>query len=315
MKAIYYDGALSIKDIPAPEPGPGEALVRVSMAGICGTDMEILKGYMNFKGVPGHEFVGVVSECEDQDWMGKRVAGEINLGCGCCEYCRQGLQRHCPDRTVLGILKKDGAFAEYLTLPCSNLHVIPDEIPDEEAVFTEPVAAATEILEQIYITASSRIAVLGDGRLGLIISQVLRTTGCDLLVVGQSSHKLDILRQKGINVKTDTEEIKEQFDIVVEATGSPKGFEKALDLLRPRGKLVLKSTYHQPIRVYCARWVIDEIEIVGSRCGRFEPALKLLREKKIDVTGLISKTFLFEEGLKAFEYAEQPEAIKVLLQM
>ena len=314
MKALFYDGEPKLlPDYPSPKPLPGEALIRLSLAGICNTDLEIAKGYMGFQGVLGHEFVGIVEAAEEEGWLGKRVVGEINCYCGECLLCRRGLFTHCPERTTLGIWGRDGAFAEYLTLPLANLHLVPEEIPDEDAVFVEPLAAALEILEQIEVKPKDKVLVLGDGKLGLLVAQVLALQGCDLLVVGHHAHKLEILKRLGIATHLGEGSWERSFDIVVDCTGTPEGFAQALDLLRPRGTLVLKSTYHGEAEVDLSRLVVDEVTLVGSRCGPFIPALELLRKGQVDVASLISATLPLDEGVRAFQLARKRETVKVLL--
>ncbi len=316
MRAIVFDGGLSFRhDYPKPASGPDTALVRVSYAGICSTDLEILKGYMGFTGVPGHEFSGVVEDCGVKGLIGKRVTGEINIGCGGCAWCVGGLANHCPNRGVLGILKKDGAFADYLTLPVKNLHLIPEEIADEEAVFVEPVAAAFEILEEVEITADKRVCVLGDGKLGLIAAEVLKLTGCALTLAGRHREKLAIVEKMGIRVTDSTDKLARGFDVVVDCTGSAGGLGEALALVRPRGTVVLKTTVSKWEGVDLNRVVIDEITLVGSRCGPFVPAIKAMAEGAVKVRPLISKVFPLEEGVEALEYASNRGALKVLLKM
>lgn len=313
MKALVFDGNLRFQQKQIPEPDKGEALIKVRIAGICHTDVEITKGYMGFRGVLGHEFVGEAAESDQSDWVGKRVVGEISIGCGGCEDCLKGLDRHCSRRRVLGIDGKDGVFAEYLTLPVKNLVAVPDSVSDEEAVFVEPLASACEILEQVHIEPSHRVAVIGDGKLGQLIVRVLRTTGCRLTVIGRVEQKLKCLESLGVlTVKVDVP-LDEKFDMVVEASGSPSGFSRALELVKPRGVFVLKSTTHEDIRFNPARIVIDEVHLVGSRCGRFEPAVRLLERRLVEVKSLISHIFPFERALEAFKAAQDPEILKVLL--
>lgn len=314
MKALLYDGEVRfLSDYPRPQPPPGEALIRVSLAGICNTDLEIVQGYLGFQGVLGHEFVGIVEEAEDEGWLEKRVVGEINCYCGECSFCRKGLFTHCPERTTLGIWGRDGAFAEYLTLPLANLHPVPEEIPDEDAVFLEPLAAALEIVEQVQVKPTDRVVVLGDGKLGLLVAQALALQGCDLLALGHHTHKLEILRRLGIATHLGESPLKRSADIVVDCTGSPEGFAQTLALLRPRGTLVLKSTYHGQAEVDLSHLVIDEVTLVGSRCGPFAPALELLRRGVVEVAPLISANLPLEEGVSAFQVAEKGETLKVLL--
>ncbi len=317
MKCLYFDGALTLREVERPRPAPDEALVKVTLAGICGTDREILKGYSQFRGIPGHEFVGRVVECESKDWLGRRVVGEINLACGHCAWCARGLGRHCPNRTVLGIVGREGCFAEHLTLPIRNLHAVPDEIPDEVAVFTEPLAAAAEILEQMSIGRGTSVAVLGDGRLGLLVAQVLNQAGAQITLVGHHGWKLDLARSWGLKtLSADEEELTpSSFPVVVEATGSPRGLPEALRLVEPRGTVVMKSTFHEAAFFETSKLVVDEITLLGSRCGNFAAALKMLREGHIKVQRLISKVFPLEEGLEAFQYLDQTACLKVLLKM
>jgi len=314
MKALLYDGELKLlPEYPRSKPALREALIRVSLAGICNTDLEIAQGYMGFQGVLGHEFVGIVEAAEEEGWLGKRVVGEINCYCGECPLCQRGLFTHCPERTTLGIWGRDGAFAEYLTLPLANLHLVPEEIPDEDAVFVEPLAAALELLEQIPVKPSDRVILLGDGKLGLLVAQVLALQGCDLLVVGHHAHKLEILSKRGIATHLGEGSLEGSFDIVVDCTGNPEGFAQAWALLRPRGTLVLKSTYHGEAEVDLSRLVIDEITLIGSRCGPFGPALELLGRGLVDVASLISATLPLDEGIRAFQLAGKGETLKVLL--
>jgi alcohol dehydrogenase len=316
MKALVFDNELRIEDQPKPVAGGRECLVRVLKAGICSTDLEITKGYFGFTGVLGHEFVGVVEAAPTTSLVGQRVVGEINVACQACEYCRKGLQRHCPERTVLGILRRDGVFREFLTLPEENLHAVPDGISDEDAVFTEPIAAACEILDQVSIGPEHHVAVLGDGKLGLLIAMVLSRTGCQLTLVGKHPAKMDVV--KDYTLQRVAVEIAlglaRSFDVVVEATGSPQGWDLALRLVNPRGTVVLKSTFHGEIAFNPAPIVVDEITVVGSRCGRFEAALSLLGKKTIQPLRLLQHTLPLQQGLKAFELARQPGVLKVLLE-
>jgi 2-desacetyl-2-hydroxyethyl bacteriochlorophyllide A dehydrogenase len=316
MKCLYYDGQLALREVERPRPAPGEALIEVLLAGICGTDREILKGYSQFRGIPGHEFVGRVVECAEERWQGRRVVGEINITCGHCAWCARGLGRHCPSRTVLGIVNRDGCFAEFLTLPVRNLHAIPEEIPDEIAVFTEPVAAAAEILEQMRIEAGTRAAVLGDGRLGLLVAQVLKSAGARVTVIGHHAWKLDLARASGLSVLSADEEealAPGSFPVVVDATGSPRGLPDALRLVEPRGTVVMKSTFHEAAFFDTSKLVVDEVTLLGSRCGDFTAALKLIREGQVTVRHLVSRVFPLDAGLEAFQYLEQTACLKVLL--
>jgi threonine dehydrogenase-like Zn-dependent dehydrogenase len=315
MRAVHFDQELRCIDIAAPSFTGDETLIRLLKAGICNTDLEITRGYFGFRGVLGHEFVGVVEASKNSSLVGKRVVGEINAACGRCAYCRKQLQRHCPNRTVLGILNRDGAFREFLTLPEENLHRVPDSISDDEAVFTEPLAAACEILDQIQITPSDRVAILGDGKLGLLIAMVLGHSGCDLNLVGRHHAKLKLAESYGVKcVGPEVTPKPRNFDIVIEATGSPSGWEQALQLIKPRGRLVLKSTFHEQVAFNPAPLVVDEITVIGSRCGRFEPALNLLQANKVQPTRLIQHALPLARALQAFDLARKPGVLKVLLQ-
>ena len=298
----------------------GEALVRVTVAGVCNTDLEIVRGYAGFEGTLGHEFVGVAESAPGApELVGRRVVGEINAGCGRCQLCRAGDARHCPERTVLGIHGRDGAFAEYLQLPSSNLLPVPEEVTDERAVFTEPLAAACGILERVAVELETRVVVVGDGKLGLLCAQVLKTlTGAGVTLVGRHESKLEIARGRGVRVVKADEipaSFERAFDVAVEASGSPEGFETAQRLLRPRGTLVLKSTYHGTLELNAAPVVVDEISVVGSRCGRFPVALELLRRGAVDVDSLAAEEFPLAEGVRAVERAAEPGVLKVLLRM
>ena len=297
MQALVFEkGRAAVREVRAPVARPGFARVRVLYSGICNTDLELRRGYHGFSGIPGHEFVGAVDGPAGSPWLGKRVVGEINLGCGRCGWCRRGLSRHCPKRTVLGIRGHAGAHAEFLTLPETNLREVPPEIPDREAVFVEPLAAACEILDQIEVTGKTRAAVLGVGKLGALAAAVLEQAGASVARLGRSS------RGKSAS-----------FDLVVEATGSPEGMPRALALVRPRGTIVWKSTHHAPARFDAAPLVVNEVTVVGSRCGRFEPALELLRARRVDVRPLLSAEFPLSRAPRALAEAAKPGVRKVLL--
>jgi threonine dehydrogenase-like Zn-dependent dehydrogenase len=305
---------LAIKNLKKPDRAD-EALVRVLLSGICNTDLEIARGYAGFNGTIGHEFVGVVEHSTDRKLIGKRVVGEINAGCGKCPLCRAGDPRHCPSRTTLGIVGRDGAHAEFLQLPNQNLFPVPKNVPDERAVFTEPLAAACGILERVSIASSDRVAVIGDGKLGLLCAQVVALTGARLLMIGKHASKLEIAERRGIETATpeDAAKLARQFDVVVEVSGAAAGFGLALELLRPRGQLVLKSTFHGKTELDAARIVVDEISIVGSRCGRFTPALDLLKRSAVDVDSLISEEYPLAKGVHAMRRAAARGVLKVLL--
>jgi len=302
-------------DLATPEPPPAEALIRVSVAGICNTDLELTRGYYPYAGVPGHEFVGRVEAAPGaESWEGRRVVGEINAACGGCEACAQDRRTHCERRTVLGIAARNGAFAEHLVLPLANLHAVPDHLPDDLATFTEPLAAALEIQEQISLGPEDRVLVIGDGKLGNLVAQTLALTGCRLLAVGRHQSKLELLRARGIRTGSPAEVTAGRADIVVECTGNSEGFELARRALRPRGTLVLKSTYAGDTRINLASIVVDEITILGSRCGPFAKALDLLTRGEVDVRPLIHARYPLREGLAAFEYAARPGVMKVLIE-
>jgi alcohol dehydrogenase len=315
MRALYFDGRLQYQpDTPNPTPPPGEALVRTRLAGICNTDLEIVRGYMGFKGVLGHEFVGVVTRADDAPQLvGQRVVGEINAYCGQCSTCRRGDPTHCPNRTTLGIDRRDGTMADYFTLPVNLLYAVPPAVPDEWAVFAEPLAAACEITDRVPIRPTDRVVVLGDGKLGLLIAQVLQLTGCDLLAVGRHPEKLSILERRGIRTQIAEEGVMPGADVVVEATGSADGFAAARALARPRGILVLKSTFHAEVTLDLSMLVVDEVTLIGSRCGPFPSALRLLEQRLVDVESLIHETFSLDDGLVAFERAVAPGVLKVLV--
>ncbi len=319
MKAVIFDETLKyVEDYEKPTPKKGEALIKVTYGGVCNTDKEITKGYMGYKGILGHEFTGVVEEINDEDktFLGKRVVGEINLGCKNCEWCAKDLERHCPNRSTLGILAKDGCFAEYVTLPLSNLIEIPENVPDEQAVFVEPLAAGLEILEQMHIQPCQKVMVLGDGKLGLLTALALNACGLDVLIVGKHQNKLDIAKNQGVKTQLLSEfEQAPKFDVVVEATGSITGFETSVSCVKPRGTLVLKSTIAASKELNLAPIVINEITILGSRCGRFEPAMRLIASGKIDFSQMISKIYPIEQAVEAFDANNAKDTIKILLKI
>jgi threonine dehydrogenase-like Zn-dependent dehydrogenase len=318
MKALRVEKKkLAVKEVARPERGE-EALVRVHLSGICNTDLEIARGYAGFKGTIGHEFVGVVEESPGDKLLGQRVVGEINAGCGKCGLCAAGDPRHCASRTVLGIVGRDGAHAEFLRLPLTNLLPVPDMVVDEHAVFAEPLAAACGIMERVAIKPESRVAVIGDGKLGLLCAQAIALSGASVLLIGKHAEKLRIAERRGIETAAPkaVAKRKREFDVVVEASGSPSGFVGALELLRPRGTLVLKSTFQGPGKIDeidQARLVVDEITIMGSRCGRLQPALDLLKKGAIDIDSLISEEYPLAEGVHAMERAGKKGILKVFL--
>ena len=303
------------QSIPEPVPGLGEALIKVILAGICSTDLELVKGYYPFTGIPGHEFVGVViSSPSDAAWVGKRVVGEINIACGECRMCKTGFPRHCEHRKTLGIHDWNGAFAHYLVLPLENLHVVPVNLTDEQAVFTEPTAAAYEILEQIHLQPQDRVLVIGAGRLGQLVAQVLQTTGCDLEVVARHQKQKAVLDEKNIRTTSEGDLASKKYDFVIEATGSAEGYQLATRYVRPRGTIVMKSTYKGNVEVNFSKIVVDEVSLVGSRCGPFEPALQLLAEGRVDPKPLIEAIYPLNQGVQAFTHSGRAGTLKVLIQ-
>ena len=325
LAAIARRNQLVVLQKSLPRLRPGWALLRVRLAGICNTDVEILRGYHNFSGTLGHEFVGDVvrvANVKDRAWLGRRVAGEINLACAglgfrkLCGYCRRGIPTHCEWRRVLGIIAHDGAFAEFLALPIVNLHRVPDSVSDEAAVFTEPIAAACEIIEQVKVSAHREACVIGDGKLGQLIARVLRASGLRVVMIGKHADKLRLARAAGIETaKLSSRRARraDEFTLTVEATGSPSGLALAQRITRPRGTLVLKSTFHGAANVETWPIVVKELSVVGSRCGPFAPALALLRSGRVDPRPLIARTFLLKEAAEAIRYAQRPGVMKVLL--
>jgi|SRR5579883_2225553 len=331
MRALVFEhGRLRLeKRYPEPSPAEGEALIRVVQVGICNTDVEIVRGYLGFEGVVGHEFVGVVAEVSGDEqarerFAGRRVVGEINAACyrADCAYCQQGMASHCPRRTTLGIGGRDGAFADFLTLPVQNLHLVPDEVSDEEAVFVEPLAANFEMLEQVHVRPTDRVVVLGDGKMGQLAAQVLALNGCEVTMLGRHEEKLALARRHGVlteRVDVGDENVwsrgDERADLAVECTGSEAGLAMALRLVRPRGTIILKSTVAARSSLHLAPIVIDEIRVQGSRCGPFAPALRALSQQRVDVRSLISDRYTLDEALAAFERAVQPGVLKVLVRI
>ncbi len=314
MRALVWDGSSArVVDHPEPSAGDEMALVRVHLAGVCNTDLEITKGYMGFRGVLGHELVGTV-EAGPRDWRGKRVVCEINFACRECAICLSGLPRHCPERRVMGILDADGAFAEQIGVPVANLHAVPDGVSDETAVFAEPLAAAFEILDQVSVLPDTDCIVLGDGKLGLLVAQVLHGAGARVLAVGRHPEKLALLERRGIETQELSTWQPRRADLVVEATGRPEGFRLGVETTRPRGTLVLKSTLAESAPLDLAPLVIDEISVVGSRCGPFPPALRALETDRVSVEPLICARVPLREADEGLRLAARPGTLKVLIE-
>ncbi|MCX6305190.1 MAG: alcohol dehydrogenase catalytic domain-containing protein [Bacteroidetes bacterium] len=313
MKALFFDGSLAVKEVPVPEPKEHEVLVRILYSAICNTDLEILKGYMGFHGIPGHEFVGEVVT-PGRKLSGRMVVGEINCPCGDCYLCNTGRRTHCPDRSVLGIFNRNGAFADYLVLPEENLHSIPDNLAQTSAVFTEPLAAAVEIFQQVHIRPAQKVFIFGAGKLGLLIAQVFRLNGCNYQVLSRSETSAGKAESMGINAALiSTLNDTDKAEVCVDCTGSPEGITIALAHLYPRGKLVLKTTVANPDMIDLNQVVINEVEIIGSRCGPFAPALRLLASGLVDPRPIITATYDFGDILQAFEFAAKPGVLKVLI--
>lgn len=325
MKALRFDGErVALENVPLPERG-GEALVRVLAVGVCNTDLEIVRGYAGFRGTLGHEFVGVVERAGDgpADLVGARVVGEINCGCGRCRLCAAGDARHCAERTVLGIIGRDGAMAEYVSLPATNLLRVPDSVPTEHAVFVEPLAAAFEIIDQVSISSGDRVALVGDGKLGQLIGRVLLRTGASLTVFGRHESKLARLAREGADTMTTVvatdrtgavrDSLRGAFDVVVEASGSGPGLAFAQQLVRPRGTIVLKSTIEGRVQFDATSLIVNEVTLVGSRCGRFEPALAMLERGEVSVDDLISRRMKLTDGPAVIEAAGEPGVLKVVV--
>jgi alcohol dehydrogenase len=315
MLAVHLEnGAVTTRDIPLPQRPEGFALLRLLVGGICNTDLELQRGYYQFAGTPGHEFVAEVVEADTPSLIGQRVVGEINLACAHCEWCRKGLGRHCPNRTVLGIVKHPGALAEFLTLPERNLHVLPTGIPLERAVFTEPLAAACEILDQVSIPPGETVAVLGDGKLGLLVAMVLNAHGAKVHQFGRHAEKLRIAAATGVATELAGGTLPTaEYDWVVDSTGNPEGLRAAAAMTRPRGAVILKSTVHGAVEIDTAPVIVNEITLIGSRCGRFEAALPLLGDRRIRLEEMIADRFPLQDAPKAFERAAQPGVLKVLV--
>jgi alcohol dehydrogenase len=315
MLSVHLEsGRVEVRQMPLPRVPEGFARIRLLVAGICSTDLELQRGYYGFSGTPGHEFVGEVVASEDPAWLGRRVAGEINLACGKCEWCARGLGRHCPTRRVLGIVNHPGAFREFLTLPLHNLHAVPKSISNEAAVFIEPVAAACEILDQVKIPNGDAVAVLGDGKLGLLVAQVLQAHGARVHLLGRHREKMRLVEKAGVTTERTPRKLPDRaYRWVVDATGSPEGLRAAVTMCEPRGTVIMKSTVHGLVSIDTAPAIVNEVTLVGSRCGRFEPALRLLASKKIDVAGLIADEFPLDRAPEGFARAATKGVLKVLL--
>ena len=315
MLAVHLEsGRVTLRRQPLPRVPEGFARIRLLAGGICSTDLELQRGYYGFSGTPGHEFVGEVTEAADKSWIGTRVAGEINLACGTCNWCKRGLGRHCPTRTVLGIVKHPGAFREFLTLPLHNLHKVPDSIPTEQAVFIEPVAAACEILDQVKIPKGSPVAVLGDGKLGLLVSQVLQANGAKVHLYGKHRDKMRLVEPAGVTTEILPKKLPvAEWQFVVDATGSSAGLKAAVSMCVPRGTVIMKSTVHGLVSIDTAPAIVNEITLVGSRCGRFEAALPLLASGEVKVESMISEEYPLDRAPKAFAHAAKHGVLKVLL--
>lgn len=316
MRALHWNGQRLTVDsaYPLPRLEAATALVRVRLAGLCATDLQIFQGYMGFQGVPGHEFVGEVC-VGPPALLGRRVVGEINFACGHCETCARNLGRHCPQRRVMGILQADGSFADYLAVPVANLHLVPDRVSDEEAVFTEPLAAACAILEQVALQPTDIVVVFGDGKLGMLCAQVLQSTGAQVRVVGKHAHKLAWLETLGLATTLLHDWRPTIADVVVDATGSTTGLQLGMETVRPRGTLVLKSTVAAAHAVSLAPLVINEVTVIGSRCGLFPPALQALEQRRVTVTPLITQEYPLTAGVEAVAHAARPGVGKILLRM
>ncbi len=316
MKALWFQDHLEVRDIPAPKRLKGDVLIRVTRAGICNTDLEITRGYVpGFRGVPGHEFIGIIEEADDTSLIGKRATAEINCSCGACDFCQSGLGRHCPHRTVIGIVNRQGAFAEYIAVPVSHVVLLPDSVPDTQAIFIEPLAAALEILSQVPIDPVSRVLLLGDGKLAQLIARVLCSTGCSPTVVGKHAGKLDLLRGLPLTPVLLSDFAVSPHDVVIEATGNSTALELGLACTRPRGTLVLKSTYAAPFSFNPSSIVVNEITLVGSRCGLFTNALEFLATNRPQLESLITASYPLHRGPQAFQRSSDSQVMKVILEM
>ncbi|MHB8069760.1 MAG: MDR/zinc-dependent alcohol dehydrogenase-like family protein [Desulfobaccales bacterium] len=315
MRALYYgdNQQAALKELPPPEPQPGEVLIRVTLAGICGTDLQVLRGYHGFQGIMGHEFVGVVAGPPNSSWLGRRVVGEINVSCGACDLCRRGLPRHCRRRQVIGLQGRDGAFANYLTLPAANLLAVPAQVEDEAAVFAEPLAAALAVPEILPLPLKSPALVVGDGRLGLLLAWSLARTEVEVHLVGHHAAHLALAQPYGVTTFLEKDLPAGDYEVIIEASGAPAGLDLALSRVRPRGLVVMKSTYTGHYPLDAAALVVPEVRLVGSRCGPFGPAMRMLARKWVDPRPLIDRRFPLSQGLEALAWAQRPGVLKVLL--
>lgn len=313
VRAVVFEDGLRVVERPTPQAGPGEALIRLRLAGVCNTDLELMRGYKDFRGTLGHEFVGEVID-GPAEWVGRRVAGEINISCGECDMCRSGLLTHCRERAVLGLMRYDGAFADVFRLPVANLWAVPDAVPDDAAVFIEPLAAACQALEMAPIAPHERVIVVGAGKLGLLVALVVRLTGADLVVVARRERQRALLTEWGIPPATAEELGRGAADVVIDCTGSAEGFAAALDLVRPRGTIVLKSTYAGLPQADLTRIAVEELRVIGSRCGPFGAALRLLEAGLVDPRPLIEARYPLSEAARALAHAARPGALKVLIE-
>jgi threonine dehydrogenase-like Zn-dependent dehydrogenase len=316
MLALYCgaDRKVSLRELPQPKPGPGEALIRVTLAGVCGTDLQILRGYHDFQGILGHEFVGVVAGPPGSSWLGKRVVGEINVSCGDCDLCRKGLTRHCRTRRVIGIKDRNGAFAPYLTLPEANLLAVPRQVEDEAAVFTEPLAAALAAVDAVPLPRKTPVLVVGDGRLGLLISFALALSEAEVHLVGHHRDHLSLAQPYGVATFLEKDLPPGDYAVVVEASAAAAGLDLALARVRPKGTVIMKSTYAARYPLESANLVVPEVRLIGSRCGPMGPALRLLARGLINHRALIDRRFPLSQGLEALEWAQRPGVLKVLLE-
>jgi threonine dehydrogenase-like Zn-dependent dehydrogenase len=310
MQALIYDGSLRLADVPDPLPMGDQALLKIRTAGVCNTDLELVAGYMDFSGILGHEFVGEVVKGE---LAGRRVVGEINVADGTCDLCQRGVPSQCRNRTTVGIAGHPGVFANYLALTARNLHVVPDGVSDDAAVFVEPLAAALQVIEAVHVSPRQRVVVIGAGKLGLLVAQVLKLTGANLSVVVRREKPAQLLNKWGIAAVESGELPPQRAQVVIDCTGNAEGFAQAIELVEPRGTIVLKSTYVGVPQADLTRVAVDEVRVIGSRCGPFEAALRLLQHQLVDVESMVERHFPLSDGLAAFEYAAQPGKLKVLL--